>query len=30
MAYLSAYMALEKLRFKEKMEYSIEVDPGFF
>jgi hypothetical protein len=25
--YLSAYMALEKLRFKEKMEYSIEVDP---
>ncbi len=25
--YLSAYMALEKLRFKEKMEYSIDVDP---
>jgi LytS/YehU family sensor histidine kinase len=25
--YLAAYMALEKLRFKEKMEYSIEVDP---
>jgi ligand-binding sensor domain-containing protein len=25
--YLSAYMALEKLRFKEKMEYSIQVDP---
>ena len=25
--YLSAYMSLEKLRFKEKMEYSIDVDP---
>jgi ligand-binding sensor domain-containing protein len=25
-AYLSAYLALEKLRFKEKMAYSIEVD----
>ena len=25
---LSAYMALEKLRFKEKMEYSIDVDPA--
>jgi ligand-binding sensor domain-containing protein len=25
--YLSAYLALEKLRFKEKMEYSIDVDP---
>ncbi len=25
-AYLSAYLALEKLRFKEKMTYSIEVD----
>ncbi|HUB60754.1 MAG TPA: histidine kinase [Puia sp.] len=25
--YLSAYMALEKLRFKEKMGYSIDVDP---
>jgi len=26
--YLSGYLALEKLRFKEKMDYSIEVDPG--
>ena len=26
-AYLSAYLALEKLRFKEKMEYTIDVDP---
>jgi ligand-binding sensor domain-containing protein len=26
-AYLSAYLALEKLRFKEKMEYAIDVDP---
>jgi hypothetical protein len=26
--YLSAYMSLEKLRFKEKMEYSIDVDPA--
>jgi LytS/YehU family sensor histidine kinase len=25
--YLSAYLALEKLRYKEKMEYSIDVDP---
>ncbi len=26
--YLSDYLALEKMRFKEKMEYKIEVDPG--
>jgi len=26
-SYLSGYLALEKLRFKEKMDYSIEVDP---
>ncbi len=26
--YLSAYMSLEKLRFKEKMDYSIYVAPG--
>jgi len=26
-AYLSAYLALEKMRFKEKMEYAIDVDP---
>jgi hypothetical protein len=26
-AYLSTYLALEKLRFKEKMEYAIDVDP---
>jgi hypothetical protein len=26
--YLSAYMSLEKLRFKEKMDYSIDVAPG--
>ncbi|HET6254681.1 MAG TPA: histidine kinase [Puia sp.] len=25
--YLSAYMSLEKLRFKQKMDYSIEIDP---
>jgi ligand-binding sensor domain-containing protein len=25
--YLSAYLSLEKLRFKDKMEYSIRVDP---
>jgi LytS/YehU family sensor histidine kinase len=27
-AYLSAYLSLEKLRFKEKMDYSIEIDPS--
>jgi hypothetical protein len=27
-SYLSTYLSLEKLRFKDKMEYSIEVDPG--
>ena len=26
--YLSTYLSLEKLRFKEKMNYSIEVSPG--
>ena len=26
--YLSAYLSLEKLRFKEKMNYSIEIDPA--
>ena len=26
--YLSAYLSLEKLRFKEKMDYSIETDPS--
>jgi ligand-binding sensor domain-containing protein len=26
--YLSTYLSLEKLRFKEKMDYTIEVDPG--
>jgi len=28
MDYLSAYLSLEKLRFKEKMDYTIEVDPS--
>ena len=27
-AFLSTYLSLEKLRFKEKMNYSIEVDPS--
>ncbi len=27
-SYLSAYLSLEKLRFKEKMNYSIEIDPA--
>ncbi|HTI11816.1 MAG TPA: histidine kinase [Puia sp.] len=27
-AYLSAYLSLEKLRFKEKMDYSIEIEPS--
>jgi|SRR6185437_15128504 len=26
--YLSTYLSLEKLRFKEKMDYTIEVDPS--
>jgi ligand-binding sensor domain-containing protein len=26
--YLATYLSLEKLRFKEKMDYSIEVDPS--
>ena len=26
--YLSTYLSLEKLRFKEKMEYSVRVDPS--
>ena len=27
-AYLSAYLSLEKLRFKDKMDYSISIDPA--
>jgi ligand-binding sensor domain-containing protein len=27
-SYLSGYLSLEKLRFKEKMDYSVEVDPA--
>ncbi|HEY4108761.1 sensor histidine kinase [Puia sp.] len=27
-SYLSGYLSLEKLRFKEKMDYTIEVDPA--
>jgi len=27
-SYLSGYLSLEKLRFKEKMDYSIDVDPA--
>jgi len=28
MDYISSYLSLEKLRFKEKMDYTVEVDPS--